>query len=557
MAQAPKKTHSRSASVKGKIPYKIYVKAISARDVFPQDPDGFSDPYVILELEGSKQKVQTNFIENNLNPVWNEELDPLDGGAVGSDLLKITLMDHDKPTKRGKKNDDDPIGLAELKVRELQLGVPFQLEVPTTRCNKKGKIEKGAGPGSGGIVTFEFSIQLGDNGRTANAPWTWPFYNAEIEFTSASGIPDVDGAAPDPYVVVKLGGSFNDQKTKTKNASGTANPEWNETKKFLLGDIERESFDISIWSKGNDKDKVAKTTLYLSALTIGATQNIDITLEPGSDKFTAKPTLKVKVTIQAQNPGAFAGLLSDQGKVKTRAVEVEITEFECHFQWGSYSSKYSTSFSGYSNERGSIKSLSELEEGEEVHHHHVEPSDSSSSSGKKKVKVVQREEPPPPAPAPQEPAPAEPAPKAKKLTGRPFLKGTVISASALIRADSDGTDSYVVVKESGKDYKKLKLKEPKSALIHDTEYPRWNFAFDLGEVTKGGSVEFTVFQSHKLLGDAPIGFAIKEFSTIEVENPGQVVEIPLQKPKKFKKVGKIADFPNWGSLQVTFDYHFE
>jgi Ca2+-dependent lipid-binding protein len=90
------------------------VKAISAKNVFPQDPDGFSDPYVILELAGSKQKVQTNYIENDLNPVWNAELEPLDGSAVGSDVLKITLMDHDKPTKKGKKNDDDPIGLAEL-----------------------------------------------------------------------------------------------------------------------------------------------------------------------------------------------------------------------------------------------------------------------------------------------------------------------------------------------------------------------------------------------------------------------------------------------------------
>jgi hypothetical protein len=291
----------------------------------------------------------------------------------------------------------------------------------------------------------------------------------------------------------------------------------------------------------------------------------EITLEPGSDKFTASPLLKFRVKIEQQNPGAFAGLLSEQTVVKTRAVEVEIetTEFECHFHWGSYSSsKYSTSFSGYTNEKGTIKSLSDFHTSEEERHHHIEPSSSSSSSGKKKkvtvttkVEVVEKEEVAPAPPPEPEPVPAPEPVKPKKLDGKPFLKGVILGASSLIRADSDGTDSYVTVTEVGKKDKKGK-KPQKSVLIHDTEHPRWNFAFDLGEVTKGGTIEFSVFQSHKFLGDAPIGYATKEISTIEVESPVQV-EIPLQKPNKFKKIGKISDFVNWGSLQVVFDYHFE
>jgi hypothetical protein len=124
-------------------------------------------------------------------------------------------------------------------------------------------------------------------------------------------------------------------------------------------------------------------------------------------------------------------------------------------------------FSGYTNEKGSIRSLSELHDSEDVHHHRIEPSDNSSSGKKKKVGVVQKEEPraPPPEPAP---APAAPVARPKKLDGRLFLKDVVLSGSALIRADSDGTDSYVLVQEVGKDYKKLKVKAPKSTLIHDT-----------------------------------------------------------------------------------------
>jgi hypothetical protein len=176
--------------------------------------------------------------------------------------------------------------------------------------------------------------------------------------------------------------------------------------------------------------------------------------------------------------------------VKTWAVKVT----ECHVEWGSSSSKYLTSFSECTDEK--------------VRHHHIESSDSSIGKKKKKVKVVQKEKSPP-EPAP---GPAAPVPKPKKLDGRLFLNGIVI------RADSEGTDSYVVIGEVGKNYKKAKAKPLKSALIQDTEHLRWNFAFDLGEVTKDGAIEFTFFQSHKIFGDQPIGYATKDFSTIEVES---------------------------------------
>lgn len=48
----------------------ISVRVVEARDLTPMDITGKADPYCILKFD--KQTQKTNYIKQELNPVWNE-----------------------------------------------------------------------------------------------------------------------------------------------------------------------------------------------------------------------------------------------------------------------------------------------------------------------------------------------------------------------------------------------------------------------------------------------------------------------------------------------------
>jgi Ca2+-dependent lipid-binding protein len=48
----------------------LQVRVIEGRDLMPMDYTGKSDPYVVLQL--GKENFKTKYIEQDLNPVWNE-----------------------------------------------------------------------------------------------------------------------------------------------------------------------------------------------------------------------------------------------------------------------------------------------------------------------------------------------------------------------------------------------------------------------------------------------------------------------------------------------------
>jgi hypothetical protein len=195
---------------------------------------------------------------------------------------------------------------------------------------------------------------------------------------------------------------------------------------------------------------------------------------------------------------------------------VSVVEEKCLFHWGSYSSSYSTSFSGYT----SCSQTLSPQHGSESDHWHQHTT----------VVIVKKE--------------------VKKVKGKEELKGVVKGARNLIKADSDGTDSYVTVELVGKGKTKKKT-DDKSKRVEDTSDPDYDYAFDLGEVKKGLAVEFIVWQTHKFLGDAPIGYARKEVKDIELDDTA-VVEIELKQPKALKRLPK-GFGGTWGTLLVEFN----
>jgi hypothetical protein len=212
--------------------YTIYVHAVAGHNIPAVEGRQTTNPYLVVRLVGGDQKVISRVIENSPTPFWDEYLQPLDGFGLGNDLLRLQILDKD--TVQGSRNDDI-IGQYELPLRDLPLGLVIEGDVPLIRTNSKGKPEMGAGPGTGGIVKLRFNIAWPGQEPWTHAPWAWPFYTAVVEFTSAANLPATDpNLKAEPYLVAILDPSLNPQRAKTKTATDSANPIWNDQKPFLL-----------------------------------------------------------------------------------------------------------------------------------------------------------------------------------------------------------------------------------------------------------------------------------------------------------------------------------
>lgn len=85
-AEGPKK------SVKRPSKYVFTVKIVEAEDLKACDPNGTSDPYVVLGDEYQKRLAKTRTIMRNLNPKWDESVDI---NVTGPLNLVATIWDYD------------------------------------------------------------------------------------------------------------------------------------------------------------------------------------------------------------------------------------------------------------------------------------------------------------------------------------------------------------------------------------------------------------------------------------------------------------------------------
>lgn len=219
-------------------------------------------------------------------------------------------------------------------------------------------------------------------------------------------------------------------------------------------------------------------------------------------KFEGNPVLTVQVKLSCNNAG---GVPAPKG-----LIEVAPVPAKCRFLWRSYSSSWSSISSKYANYG---QSLSSLHEGEDARHQHP----------------------------PLEATPPKPG------KGPLLLRGRVVAAAGLPKADSDGTDSFVVVNIGSKRAKKERKKKSQSEVIHDTSDPVYDYPFNFGMVHKGQFVEFTIFQRHKVFADQPIGYARKAVAELEFDSTGPI-DIQLGEPTRFK--GLPWTFTEWGKLSV-------
>ncbi|KAI3687122.1 hypothetical protein L1987_80813 [Smallanthus sonchifolius] len=72
----------------------LSVTVVSAQDLPAVDLMGKSDPYVVLLMKKTEQKLKTRVINNTLNPVWNQTFDFVVEDGL-RDLLMCEVWDHD------------------------------------------------------------------------------------------------------------------------------------------------------------------------------------------------------------------------------------------------------------------------------------------------------------------------------------------------------------------------------------------------------------------------------------------------------------------------------
>jgi hypothetical protein len=87
--------------------YVFTIKIVEGEDLKACDPNGFSDPYVVLVDEFQKRLIKTRVIQKNLNPRWDESIDITVQGPVN---IIAMVWDSDLV------GDDDYVGRTSLKL---------------------------------------------------------------------------------------------------------------------------------------------------------------------------------------------------------------------------------------------------------------------------------------------------------------------------------------------------------------------------------------------------------------------------------------------------------
>ena len=262
------------------VTYQIHIRCDNGENLVAADKGGVSDPYIVFRVEGSSQKVMNQCVENTVNPVWGDVVQ-VDGYAPGNDLLKITVMDRDK--RWGSKNDD-PIGYAELEVRDIQpFGQTVQKRIPLREVDKKGKPWKKSQPGDAGYINLTFHVHHEGTAPFTDEAWEFSLYNLRVKCVKAEDVPakDLTGKS-DPFLRCKIKDVPNSQKKKTKTDKQTLNPYWNEELYFKLNDPKTDVLKVTMLDedKLSKPDKMSKIMLPLSEYPINQWVRIEKDMTP-------------------------------------------------------------------------------------------------------------------------------------------------------------------------------------------------------------------------------------------------------------------------------------
>ena len=474
----------------------IHVRVIEAHNLHAADVDGKSDPYCVIRVNSDKKKkYKTKVVNSSLDPTWNQDFDiPYQSE---DDKLLIVIYDHDKVGK-----DDKICEEIEVDIKDY-VSEGKRVELNLKRKNKKKKKED-----AGTLILF-----IGNPPAADVRP-------VQLRLSLLEGKKlkkmDVVGKS-DPYCVFQILGAP-ETKWKSPTKQNTLNPRWGIEHVFQVPDyntsvLRFEMFDEDVKSDDKMMDDI---DFHVNTFPIGQEADwvSDIQFK---NKKAGTMHLKFEVFEAGETVQEREITLEDKASSSSSSSSSKHSKKLCSFTLGSYSSSYSTSFSSYSKPSHTLSSLSSSEK--KIHvHREVKP----SNKPPKPVRVSES------------------------------IKGTVISADHLVKADDDGTDSYVTINIISKSNHAKKGKPAlKTDVISDTQDPTYNLDFDFEKVKKGDSLDVKVWQRHKVLSDVCIGQCIIPLKNLK-ENEPLEESYPLQKPPKIPKL--FADFLEFGNIKISLTH---
>ena len=306
--------------------------------------------------------------------------------------------------------------------------------------------------------------------------------------------------------------------SRSRPSENPENPRWEHQFQFVPVFV---ADKVNLCIKSNDSKDINLGQLELDLKTIPINQTINQWYDLQDTKsgqihleiLITKPEIKpVDIKYFGENESSDSS--SSNGKVAERDIKLDINaknEYSaeyCSFSWGTYSSRYSTNFSSAEYTKTTWSSISSREF--KYHSHHK-----SDFTVKPKVESN--------------------------------LHVKVIEAEKLIKADLNGTDSYVVLTLLNKDKKDGEFK---TNVIDNNENPKYNQEYVFDKVNKKAKIDIAIYQKGKITDDFQIAHAVIPLESIDFENK-EPIKIKLEKPTTIKN--KIVDkFIDFGAIYISF-----
>ncbi|OMO90767.1 C2 calcium-dependent membrane targeting [Corchorus olitorius] len=266
----------------------LEVKLVQAKELTNKDIVGKSDPFAVLFVRPLRDRMKTSkTINNQLNPIWNENFEFIiedsstqhltvkvydDEGVSAAELIgcaQVALKDlepgkvkdvwlklvKDLVIQRDTKNR----GQVHLELLYCPFGTESSIKNPFNPDFSLTSLEKALKN-----VTIETPPAELEKSITQKKKEVIVRGVLSVTVIAAENLPPVDfmGKA-DPFVVLTMKKS--EAKSKTRVATETLNPVWNQTFDFVVEDALHEMLILEVWDHDTfKKDKIGRCIMTLT-----------------------------------------------------------------------------------------------------------------------------------------------------------------------------------------------------------------------------------------------------------------------------------------------------
>ncbi|KAL2346698.1 hypothetical protein Fmac_000698 [Flemingia macrophylla] len=263
----------------------LEVKLVQAKSLTNKDMIGKSDPYAVVFVRPLRDRTKTSKIINNqLNPVWNENFEFIIED-VSTQHLTVRIFDDEGIQA------SELIGCAQVSLKDLEPGkvkdvwLTLVKDLLVQRDNKyRGEVHlellycpfgvessiKNPFDPDFSLTTFEKTLKNGpgdadaEDARIRRRSSVIVRGVLSVTVISAEDLPAVDlmGKA-DPFVVLML--KKTDKKLKTRVVNESLNPVWNQTFDFVVEDGLHEMLILEVYDHDTfGKEKIGRVILTLT-----------------------------------------------------------------------------------------------------------------------------------------------------------------------------------------------------------------------------------------------------------------------------------------------------